>query len=435
MGSRHSGKAMIGRALCVAPLAGLLVALPMAVQTQERGPVGPRLTFGIQQRLDSNDNLDLDPVSRGHSTHADTRLSLGFYSETPGQSFSFLTSGVLRASSGPGFGAEGSGFITPSARVSYGRIGPGSSFDLSAHVTETEIDFVRSLADLDDGSGVIVLPGDLADLRGTGTRRSIGASAALRWGQDGPLGFGIDAGVSDISYHDASSTSLHDHRRVWVGASTRMVLAPAVRAEFGLRQSHYTSSNPLTDNRDTFGATASLVRDLPDGSVSGQATFDRTEDGNRLGLSVGRSLELPRATLSASIGATRLATGRTGLTGAANFTYEALPRSRITGSLERMAIADSDDNEQLLTALSLGLTQDLTERSSLSLDLFYTRRDQGVARDVDTGSIGAAYRLNVTEDWDLNLGYRHRMRKESGVRDAHSNAVFLTLGRSFDFFP
>lgn len=416
-------------------LAGLAMILPALVQAQERGPVGPRLILDIRQLIETDSNYDLSLSPGGRSTYADTLLSLTFLDETPNQRLSLATSGALRASHGPGFGSEGSGFVRPSIAFAYGREGAGSSLDLNARAQETEIDFVRDLADLDDG-GVIEIPDDISDLTGTGTRRSLSADVALRWRQDTPLGFGVLAGISDTSYHDASSTSLHDFRRAWLGVSAQMLLDKITSVNLDLRNTHYTSDDPLNTNLDTLTFSADLVREFPAGSLTGQAVASRTDEGNRYDLSIGGSREFPLGVVSASIGATHMASGHTGLIGGANLNYE-LPRSIVTASLQRTVLTDNDDSERLFTMFSLGLVQELTPRSLFSVDMFYAISDASFTggQDVDTASLTATYSYDVTEDWGLNLGYRHRLRKEGGQPNVNSNAVFVSLGRSFEFRP
>ena len=86
-----------------------------------------------------------------------------------------------------------------------------------------------------------------------------------------------------------------------------------------------------------------------------------------------------------------------------------LPNGQISAQLRRGVQAGSDDTERLITALSLGYSQSLSQISSLSLDLSYaestvTATDSTVANT----SFGATYSHALTEDWDLNSGYRQR---------------------------
>lgn len=414
----------------------LVTLAPSAASSQQAGAGGVLLTFSFEQLFETDDNYALSSSASDRTSRADTTLSFSLSSETPSQQISLKGSGALRVSDGPGFGAESRGFVRPSVSFAYNRVGPGSSFDLSARVRETDIEFMRSLADFDDGSGVIILPDDIADLTGTGTRRNIGANMALNWGQDGPLSLGLRAGFDDFRYRNTSSTSLNDYRRMSVGASARMQIDDLWRAVVDFGVSRHDKDDPTSPRRDTTSLSGSLVRDLPRGSISGRLSIDRTEDGNRLGLSFARSLELPGGSLSANIGATRTAVGHhLQMVGGVDLSRD-LPRGRLNASLQRSVSTNSDDDERVLTALSLRLLHEVAPDKSISLDLSYVASDTpGSGSDVKTASFGTSYHHEVTPDWGLDLGYRHRRRDESGLPSARSNMVYLSLRRSFQFRP
>lgn len=417
-------------------LAALLILSPLPVLAQQSQAGGVLLSFGIEQRLESDDNRSLSVNPAGRSSHADTVLSFSLSSETRSQRLSLSGSGALRASDGPGYGAEDSGFVNPSIALDYARSGPGSSLEVGARLRETDIDFLRGLSDFDDGSGVITLPEDISDLTGTGTRRHISANLALRWGQDGPLGFGLHAGFDDYSYHDTSSATLHDYRRIRVGASTQLRLDELMRATIDLGLSRYERDDPGEPRRDTISLTGDLIRDLPRGSISTRLSIDNVEEGTRLGLSVARAIELPSGSVTARLGAARTAIGHhLRLTGGLDLTHD-LPLGRLATSLQRSVVENNEDEERVLTALSMTLMHALAPDQRVSLDLSWVDSDASSGgNDTRTASIGASYYREVTPDWGFRIGYQHRMRKETGLESARSNMVFMSLQRGFQFRP
>lgn len=408
------------------PIAGLLAFAPLSGGAQDSG--GVQLTFGVEQRFETNDNLGLDVVSAGTTSQATTRLSFGLLTETRSSSLEFNTSASLRVANGPDFSGTEVALADPRMSLAYSRSTANAKLDVNARLRQTDVEFLRSLEEFIDDKGEIVLP---EDTTGTGTQISHGLDVALTWGEEAPLGFGLSAGISGINYIDTTSASLFDSRRSRAGASVRLTLTPVTEANVSLRFSTYDDEDPMTSRRDTLSFGAGLTHTLPRGRLTSRLTADDTEDGTRLGLSFGRDFDLPDGALQASMGATRGASGETNLTGSLKLRKE-LPQGAITAELRRSVSAGSDDSEQLATALLLGYSQDLTPLSSLNLDLSYVQREPtGAGASITDGTVSATYRRAVTEDWNMDVGYRHRVRDEDGVGRARSNSVFMVLKRDF----
>ena len=416
-------------------LAFALLFLPLPAMAQQSAG-GVLLTFGVEQRLETDDNYSMQLNPSGRTSIADTHLSFSLSSETPVHRLGFGGSAVLRASDGPGLGAEDSGFVHPALFLDYSRNGPGSGFDLRGRFRETELEFMRSLADFDDGSGVIILPDDISDLFGVGTRRHIGADMALKWGQDGPLGFGLRAGFDDYRYRNTSSTSLNDHRRINLGVSTQMQLDPLWRLTLDLGVSRYDKDDPASRRRNTVSLSGHLSRDMPMGRIGAGFNIDKVEEGRRIGMNLSRSLDLIEGSLTARVGASRTAVGHhVTMVGGLDYRQD-LPLGRLNASLERGVSANSDDEERVRTALSLNLLHELAEDRRVSLDLSYIASSApGGSSNVKSGSVGISYQQEVTADWGLDIAYRHRRRHEAGYGNSHSNMVYLSLRRSFQFRP
>ncbi|MFA9229799.1 MAG: hypothetical protein ACEQSU_03475, partial [Microgenomates group bacterium] len=404
-----------------------------SAQAQDTG--GVVMTFGLQERLETTSNLGLDVTNRGRTNQATTNLSFGISSETQTSRLAFDMSGVLRAAQGPGHSGTDFGFDGPKLAFSYAHSGANASLSLKAHYSDADVEYLRPLENFLDEDGHIVLPEDLADLTGTGTRRSSGLNAALTWGNDAPVGFGLSAAVSDLSYRNTTSPGLIDSRRTTLGASMRLDLSEVTKATLGLTISRFEDEAPLSSPRNTISFDAGLSQVMTTGTLTGSLSAAKTEDGTKLGFSVGRDIELPNGSLTASLGLSRAATGGTSLTGSLGLQHE-LPQGQITAQLRRGIGVSSDDTDSLTTVLSLGYSQTLSPLSSLSLDLSYAESTATATDNTVTNtSFGATYSHALTEDWGLNLGYRQRMRDSDGVGKADSSSVFLSLSRDFTFRP
>jgi hypothetical protein len=404
-----------------------LVPVSCDAQTEDGG--GLQLTFGVEQRLESTDNLGLDVVNAGITTQANTRLSFGFLTETRSARLAVDTSAALRAVNGPGFSGTEVELSDPQISLAYSRTSAGAKFDFNGYLKQADVEFLRSLEEFIDETGQLVLPDDVT---GTGTQLSYGLDVALNWGTDTPVEFGLSAGLSGLSYSDTTSASLVDSRRQRAGAVLRLDLTPVLEANIGLRYSSYDDDDPATTRRDTFSYQAGLDRILPNGKLTSDLTATDTEDGTRLSFSIGRDLDLPRGALSASVGATRSTSGATNLTGSLSLRKD-FPLGQIRAEARRSVVAGSQDSERLATALSFGYDRSLTPVSSLGFDLSYVQNTE-VATGLATtdASVGATYRRELTEDWGFDVGYRHRMRDEDGVGRAHSNSIFMVLRRDFN---
>lgn len=401
--------------------ATLAVLMPLGVIAQEAG--GLRLTFGIGLRVETSSNLGLETPDEGRTNQVSTRLSFRLEDTTRTGSLSFAASGLLRALDGPD-GRE-TGFESPDLRFGFRQEGARSALDVTAFLREADLDTLR---------GLLVDPdtGEVSTLSGEGTQRQTGGSIAYTFGAGEPWGLTLSAGLTDTTYRDAPNEA--DNQRANLGATLRFALDPATEATFGLRGSTYKEDGEA--RRDTLRAEVGLSRSLPLGSISATLFSEDTEDGTRSGLSFGRSVDLASGgRLSYSLGATRGASGDANLTGALDWTRP-LPRGSLSLGLRRSVASGDGDAETLATALNLGVTQELSPRTALSIGL-----NAAEAEETDTGDTTRTATLNatlthaLTEDWALDAGYSYRWRDEDTDGKATSDTLFLELRREFEWRP
>ncbi|MDZ4140133.1 MAG: hypothetical protein U1D66_14845 [Erythrobacter sp.] len=429
------GKSLITRVTLFAglPLAACLGLVALAAHAQGRDPGGPRLTFGITQRFESTENLDLDVNSAGRTNQATTGLSFGLLSETQTTSFGLDAGGILRAVDQAGGGSDVS-FDDKRLGLRYSHSGANTTLTFGANLREARIEFLRPLEDFIDENGVIVLPDDLDQFNGTGKRQNYTLNAGLDWGKGGPWGFGVNARYNQLTYTNTSSPSLFDSNRWTVGGNLRFAIDPATEARFSLSQSRFRDDDPTSDTRDTLHFGLDLTRDRPSGAINTSFSADDTEDGTRLNLTFGHDFTLPTGALSVNLGISRSADGDISPSG--NLAWQqSLPNGAINARLQSSVISGTDDTDRLVTSLSLGVSRELSALSSLNLNLAWADSESTSGGDSTTNaSVGATYTHMLTEDWGMDLGYNHRLR-DTSAGTANSDTVFLALRRTFDLRP
>ncbi|MCB6180110.1 hypothetical protein LHP98_18485 [Rhodobacter sp. Har01] len=429
------------------------------------------IRLGVEQRFEYGDNLGLDIPEEGTTALASTALSFALISETRTQSFILESGADLRFEDGPA--GSDIGIMDPRVNLRYRRDAANSSLSLSGYYRESEVDYLRPLEDFVNEDGVIELPEDLADLNGSGTRIGFGASAGLELGTSAPLGLQLRAGFSGLDYRDVTDLDLVPIRRSNAGATVRLRFSPVSEGRIALDRKLYDAEDPEQTYRETtsvsagyshelssravldlslgysvidseeFGVTTreegadaglSLDYAMPNGSASAEFTASTTQDGTRLELTFGRSLDLPTGALSARLGLTQPEGGDVELIGGLSWRRD-LPTGRLTASVERAVKATNQDEQRLTTFVSLGYDHDINAVSGIGLDMSYALiEESGVPGSDDRASLTARYSRDLTPDWAMNLGLAYQMREETGER-SDSLSVFLTLGRSFDFRP
>ena len=403
---------------------GTATAPLWAQQTSETR--GIQLNLGVTLGLETQSNRALDPADPGRSSAATMGLSLGVLSETRTQRLSFDLGGDLRNLNGPGNVING--FVNPSIALGYDRTSAAARLSLSASLREINRANAGLIFDEDAQTFTLV--------DGTATRRRTNLSAQLNWRDDAPLGFGVLARLDDNSYSDGVATgidgaALNGTQRLTLGTTARLDLSEASQLNIGLDYSEFKADG-VAGSRDTWTLTNALTIDRPDGALTFSFAVTDTEDGTRVATSVGRSLEYPLGILSGQIGVTRGVTGETFLSGGLNVT-RALPRGNLSFGLARNVNSGTlQDTERVTTRATFGYQHELNALSSLSFDVNWTELTQtGTNVDTVRASIGATYSRELTPDWNMDTGIRHRFRDSSVSGTARSNELFLNLRRDF----
>lgn len=387
---------------------------------------GVQVNLGVTLGVETQSNRALDTSDPGRSSTATMGLSLGVLSETRTQRFSFDLGGDLRGLNGPG--STNSGFANPSVELSYDRTSAAARLSLSASVRETDL--------VDEGLIFDETTQAFTFADGTAIRRRTDLSAQLDWRDDAPLGFGLMALLEDNSYRDGvatgiGGTTLNDTRRVTFGATARLDINEATQLNVGLNHSDFEVDG-TPGSRSTWNLTNNLTITRPDGALTFSFNITETEEGTRIATNVGRSLEYPLGIVSGEIGVTRGVTGDMFLSGGVNLT-RALPRGNLSLGLARNVNSSGlEDTEQVQTSVTFGYLHEINPLSSLSLDADWADVSRTNSNsDTISATISATYNRELTQDWNMNVGIRHRFLDDEVTGTARSNELFLNLQRDF----
>ena len=434
-----------------------------------------RMTLGVDQRFEFGDNLGLDTPAEGNSSISTTRLSFGLISETDRQQLSLGLSGGLTIQDTPDTDGTQTDWGTPRLRFSYRLSGDNANLRVNANYTVAFIDTLE-LSDFVNDEGIVELPEDFSGLSGEGQRTSYSASAFLELGTDAPLGFDLSAGISGVSYSGPVDPDLFDFDRTFVGARALLRISPVLRGTAGLRYSTYdadddeqtyrtrTTANLGFDYRvsprATFEASVGVTEidtqkigepdtdtsspvgnlgfayEMPNGQITADLDASADDGGDeRINFVVGRSLELPDGSLSATLGFTDPQEGPAAPIGSLSWLRE-MRNGQLTAQINRSVSSNNEDETNLTTLVVLGYNQDLNDRSGFGLNVNYGLSDAtDTTNQVTRAGISASYRYALTEDWDLNTGVNYRTRQEQGEDRASSPSIFLSIGRNFEFRP
>lgn len=398
------GRQRMGWPVLAAALAGWAVS----ASAQDAG--GQRLVLGVETRLQSSSNPSLTLPGGPREAQFSTRLSFGYVTETRLARLALDGSVRLRLRE-----TGRNGIVSPQLNLSYGREVAGARLAATLFRRESDLSEDRGF----DQFGAT-----------SGTRTDTGGTLDLRWGEDRRIGFGLTGSLTDSRFRNAPGEV--DRRQSSLGGDIRLGLSDIADLTLGVTRSRFAPVGGVT--RITTSYQAGLAFQRPDGELRLTTGLDDTPDGQRRRLLASRSLALPGGgALSARIGATTGTSGGTRMVGGLGYERE-LPAGRLTADLDRSITSSSEtDAEQQITRAALGLSRELTPltRISLNLGLAESRSTAtGIATRNATFDVTLGYLM--TEDWTLDLGYRHRQERQAGGPAARDNMIFLGLRRDFE---
>lgn len=433
---------------------------------------GFQINMGVRTRLSYDDNFELVPNSTGGTWIWDTTLNFDVRSVTQTDDLQIYGSGVLRYADIPGRTIRG--FEDPRIGLRYTRSAANSQLTFAASFRRADREFLDPFEVEQEQQQSTGLVGD------GGTQTTRFASLGYRGGINDPIGYAFTLSHNARDYSGTTDLRLYDNTTDRAQGS--VFLRPDQLTQWSLNYgvTKYDAANANSLERTTqdvsvglqrqidptllfdgtlgytriesdeiiggiptrstdSGATASLALTKTLGNGTAGATLSRqvTSNGSYTALRFSRSLTLPLGGLSASLGAVHTESGRTSLIGSLAYTRQ-LQSSDFSITLDRNVTSNSLDEDVLDTRLTLNYGYTINNLSRLDVTLLYGRSEGAglsTVPDIDRTTLTASYTRALTPDWNLVGGMQIRQRDETGVGNAHSNSVFLTLGRNFSFRP
>jgi hypothetical protein len=385
------------------------------------------LAADLEQRFEADSNFRLERDSEGAVVGSTSSVGLRLGARTKRTEWNLKPGARVSAFAGEG---DDSGLNRSDPRVSGGVIHRGKRFTANAafNFVRTSVAFAQfGLAPLPEGSvvlpgGVVLLPD--ATLVPVDEFETISREDATlnRLNVRGGLTLSLDPRNRISASASGARTRFSDDTVELVptttyGTTVRLEHDLTKRTEtalsLGLR--HFTADDVVNTESLAFTATGgfdtNLTPRLSFGLDAGVSLIDFRQDppgsdDNSVTFAGGLRLDWALADTRFALSATQ--------------------------SVEPSSLGEL----QSRSTAGLAVSHSINRRSELSLVSSYSRQARtggGVGPDTDRQLfvLGPTYKINLTPDWRLSIGYRFRLSdQEDGL--ATSNNVFIGLSRSFD---
>ncbi|MEZ5885383.1 MAG: hypothetical protein R3D56_00545 [Paracoccaceae bacterium] len=458
----------------LAVIAALATLWPTYASPQQGGAGasgGLQVDIGVSTTLKYDDNFALTPGgATGDTFISDTKLSFGITSRTSAYDLSVLATGVVRFADIPGRSV--SGFEDPELKLRFMTDSVNSRLTLTGAYRNVDREFLNPFQVEREEQQFGTLVGNGGTLRDTnlGLKYEVGLNA--------PLGFTLDLKHAQKDYSNVVNPRIFDTRTDSATGTLSFRLSPVATGRLSAGLSRYDADdafqtvrtttdyavglsydiNPVltldgqigvtevetvrntgTTNRNGLSSNIRLTKSLPNGSVFGALTSGVNQNGRRTSLTFGRDLQLPLGNLRVSAGVTDAAIGSTGWIASIAYSRQ-MKADTFNLTFDRSASTNNNDQEVTDTRLGVDYTHPIDTLSRVRLSLDWGQQDAGSsvfapANTIELTTLQASYIRDLTADWNLTGGVQYRLRKETGVADADSTALFVTLGRNFSFRP
>ena len=193
-----------------------------------------------------------------------------------------------------------------------------------------------------------------------------------------------------------------------------------------------TDRNTGNTTKEGIVGSFSVIAQQQNGQIGANVNSTVDENGERYDASVLKVIDWNNATLNFRLGATVSVNTDVRPIGNVAYNYN-MPRTVIGFGLRQFATVDDNGDDTLNTFLNASVTHDFTPVSAVSfiLGAGAVRYESDLKDDYNRVNFTAVYTHALTQDWDLNFGYRGRLRDRENSGDAESNAVFVGLQRDF----
>lgn len=442
--------------------AGLLVP---AAGAQQLGTVQ---TFSFTTELEANDNIGLNEDETSALLWNNT-ARYGLTSRTAVNEFDLNATGTVRVQDREDESGTDTDTDDATAGLRFARSVDDTSIGLRLNYRRNELNFFNPVVDPDD-DGTFDLTAE------EGIRESFRAGIDFDLNTDGPLSFTGGATYDLVTFSDVVTTDepdddeFEDRERGAVFGEFGFRLSPVltltagasyeeelfeeddddrqqVRADVGanaqinprLRARARLGYSQIDVNRDdgedtVEGAVGSLVFfvDEPRGELSFGTNVSLDENGQRVTVFVGRSLETDSTELDGNIGLSTNEDTDVNVVGDINYAY-ALRRAQIDLGFRQTAGVDNDGDNVLNSIGIANYSLNLTRTQSVAFGA-----SAAVRRNLDTDeedrerfNLTASYSQAITPDWSWNVGYTARFEQRDDEDLRQGNSVFAGITRTF----
>ncbi|MDR6267668.1 hypothetical protein [Roseobacter sp. N2S] len=448
---------------------GLLVVSGVA-RAQDAEPI--ILSFNLGSKLRVDDNFGLDSPSAGTATFLTHHLGFDLSTRSQNQTLDFGASADFRQGNIPGntvsTGSDNEHIYLDYTRENANNRLAAGAFYKSSDVSST---FLLANPDLPFSSDLIV---------DRGTLGTYGSDVSLDLGTNAPFGVTLRGGYTKREYQNTTNASLFDSDNSSLSATGNLRFSATLTGTIEAGWNRYTAQDVEQTDRETtrFGiglqgeinpilsfvtsishnqintdetvgglrgstkdngwsGSFELTRQMQNGTATVDLSNSFSTNGNRVSLVFGRSLELPRGALSATLGASKGDGGTPNAIGSLEYSLETAT-SVFTASLSRSFQTSSDDDEYERTKAAVGYKYQINSVAGLNLSLDYAQIE-GLDATTVTGATRSNLRISydreLPADWVLSGGYEARYADSDTTNSARSNAVFLSLDKSFKYKP
>ena len=465
--SRRFG--LLSRAVPVSVLALMVIGAVAArpVLSQENA-AEENFRVTVSQSVRATENLRLNENSRGTTYSTDTTFSFGHRFESGVQSLSLSGLAVARLLDDPVVGSD-FGISDADANVDYLREGANARLRLQSRYVRTDLGFADPL------QAEEVTEEDLAN--NIGERTNIDSRLLFEAGLRAPLGARLQLRRQDQNYENTTDPDLFDTVTESLGLTIPLRLSASAEGQLSYSASQYEAEDGPGTDRDSKRLTIgveyelspitalsfevgrsevietfdtipgfedrddgtvyaiSLTRETPNGSIGVSFDSNITQDGRRSTFLVNREIALPDGALTWSLGTSDGSNSDLRPIGSLNLRKENGRTTLRAGVSRAVSISTTSSDVTETTRLNLGYELQLTELSSLSMDVRYANIADlnAPAGEVDRrrASFDVALNRQVTDDWDFVTGYQFRHARRDTGSSGNSNALFFTLRRDF----
>lgn len=453
----------------IASIAALTSLIWPTVASPQAATGGLQVDIGVNTSLSVDDNFRLIPNSTGTTIFSDTQLSFGLSSIAPNSSVTLSGSTILRVGDIPGRSLAG--LEDQNLRFGYALSSSNSTLRVDARYRRVDREFLDPFQVEREEQTFGSLVG------GGGVRTNSFASLNFQTGLNDPIGYSLTLSANDTSVTGVVNPAIFGTRTDIARGSVSFAVSPVTTVSLNGGLTWFKADDAVQTDRvtrdlsvglaqevgpslrfdaslgttkvetdriggttTTSGTTGSfqVTRDVPDGNYNLSLSRTVNQNGGRTAVQVGRSIDLPRGSLAASVGLTRGGTGTSGTT--ANILYrQQLKTSTYSVSLNRSISTNNASQDVLDTrvALNYGYEIDAQSRIDMSLDYGITEdAGNGTLPTVQRTNLRASYTRALTSDWNLQGGVLiRRINDDAAAGPAQSNSLFVTLDRNFSFRP